>query len=165
MSRVYSRGSGARPRGDQAERLPDNDERRGVSLDNEHKPPHISQGEFHRGHGVLTDIHERKEAEDRVLQEKTFATTIIDTLPGIFFILAGDGTLVRWKGRVNGDDAFGYTPEEVRAMSALEMVDPRDRELAAAKIAEAFSTGQAAPRSPSCAKTVTAGFFLVVSRL
>ncbi len=131
----------------------------------------ISRPIFHRGsfigaNGVLTDIHERKEAEDRVLQEKTFATTIIDTLPGIFFILAGDGTLVRWKGRVNGDDAFGYTPEEVRAMSALEMVDPRDRELAAAKIAEAFSTGQAGTEITFVRKNGDRlVFHLVVSRM
>ncbi len=104
--------------------------------------PIFHRGEFVGANGVLTDIHARKEAEDRVLREKTFATTIIDTLPGIFFILAGDGTLVRWKGRAEGDEAFGYSPEEVQAMSALDMVDPKDRELAASKISEAFATGQ-----------------------
>ncbi len=131
----------------------------------------ISRPIFHRGsfigaNGVLTDIHERKEAEDRVIREKTFATTIIDTLPGIFFILAGDGTLVRWKGRVKGDDAFGYTPEEVRAMDALDMVDPDDRGLAAAKIAEAFSTGQASTEIAFVRKNGDRlVFHLVVSRM
>ncbi len=107
----------------------------------------ISRPIFHGGgfagaNGVLTDIHEKKEAEDRVLQEKTFATTIIDTLPGIFFVLAGDGRLVRWKGRTEGDEAFGYSPAEARAMSALEMVDPKDRQTAADCIIEAYDAGQ-----------------------
>lgn len=104
--------------------------------------PIFHRGEFVGANGVLTDIHERKEAEDRVLKEKNFATTIIDTLPGIFFVLAGGGKLVRWKGREKTDEAFGYTPEEVRAMSALDLVCPKDRQLAAARIHEAFDTGQ-----------------------
>ena len=104
--------------------------------------PIFRKGCFVGANGVLTDIHERKEAEDRVLQERNFATTIIDTLPGIFFIMDGKGTLVRWKGRIKGDDAFGYGPEEVRSMSALEMVEPRDRDIAAAKLHEAFVKGQ-----------------------
>lgn len=104
--------------------------------------PIFQKGRFTGANGVLTDIHDRKEAEDRVLQERNFATTIIDTLPGIFFIMDGRGTLVRWKGRVKGDDAFGYSPEEVRSMNALEMVEPRDRDLAAAKLHEGFVKGQ-----------------------
>ncbi|OPZ37228.1 MAG: Blue-light-activated protein [Spirochaetes bacterium ADurb.BinA120] len=106
--------------------------------------PLFQKGVFSGANGVLTDIHERREAEERILQEKNFAATIIDTLPGIFFLLDGGGKLVRWKGRIKGDDAFGYSPDEVRAMNPLDMVDPRDRELAAAKLLEGFEAGQAA---------------------
>jgi hypothetical protein len=59
------------------------------------------------------------------------------------------------EGRVKGDDAFGYSPEEVRSMNALEMVEPRDRDLAAAKLHEGFVKGQTSVEITFMRKTAT----------
>jgi PAS domain-containing protein len=45
--------------------------------------------------GTVTDITERKQAEDRILK-KDYSETIINNLPGIFYLYDESGKFLKW---------------------------------------------------------------------
>ncbi len=89
------------------------------------------------------DITDRKRAEVKLLQEKVFITTVLDTLPGIFFMLDEEGSFIRWKGIGKNTPVFGYSPEEVWNMHAVDLLDDDDKEIFGAKTRQVFRDGYA----------------------
>ncbi len=85
------------------------------------------------------DITDHRQAEVALLQEKNFSDTIIDSLPGTFYICDEAGRLIRWNS--NGQEMAGYTPEELSTMNLLELFR-EDRDLIANNMAEVFAKGR-----------------------
>ena len=81
------------------------------------------------------------QANEQLIREKTFSDTIIDSLPGIFYICDEEGMLVRWNN--NEKEVTGYAAQELLQMSVLTLFQ-NDRALVAEKMREVFETGQAA---------------------
>jgi len=52
--------------------------------------------------GVLSDITVRKRAELAVQQEKDFNQTLIDSLPGLFYVIDEHGQILRWNRTFEG---------------------------------------------------------------
>jgi PAS domain S-box-containing protein len=98
-------------------------------------------GRLLRVWGVQRDITERKRAELALREEQQLSESLINTLPGIFFMFNRDGYMVRWNE--NHARLLGYPPEELRRRHISELVSGEDRDLVAAKMHEVFSGGTA----------------------
>ena len=88
--------------------------------------------------GITRDITQRKEAEEALLQEKSFSDAIIDNLPGIFFICDEEGRLIRWNN--NEVAVTGYSSEELGALNVLELFR-KDRDIVHRALQDLFATG------------------------
>jgi PAS domain S-box-containing protein len=86
------------------------------------------------------DITEHRKAEGALLEEKKFSDVVIDSLPGLFYIVDEASNIIRWNK--NLQEVFGYTPEELTDKNALDFFR-EDRELVNGKIHEVFQTGSA----------------------
>jgi PAS domain S-box-containing protein len=89
----------------------------------------------HREH--LEELVKERTAE--LLREKQFNETLIDSLPGIFYVVGGDGRLVRWNR--NLESVTGGTAEELGRSSLFDIVAPEDRPLVSARIKEVLASG------------------------
>ncbi len=92
-------------------------------------------------HVILTgiDITDQRHAEQQLLQEKIFSDTIIDSLPGTFYICDSGGKLIRWNN--NEKEVTGYSTEEMSRMNVLDLFR-EDRPLIVNKMKEVFGKGQ-----------------------
>ncbi|MFV8376634.1 PAS domain S-box protein [Flavobacterium sp. LB1P71] len=76
--------------------------------------------------GTTTDITERKIAADLILKEKQLSETIINNLPGVFYLYDESGKFVKWNK--NFEDVTGYNKEEIVEMSPLDLFDKEEKE-------------------------------------
>ncbi|MBU4270638.1 MAG: response regulator [Planctomycetes bacterium] len=86
-------------------------------------------------------LAELKSAEDGLLREKDFSDSVIATLPGVFYLLDGEGKLLRWNK--NAEHVSGYSPEEIPGMQLLDFFRGRDREIIKHNVEVVFTKGQA----------------------
>jgi len=89
--------------------------------------------------GITRDITQRKEAEEALLQEKSFSDAIIDNLPGTFFICDEEGRLIRWNN--NETAVTGYSSEELGSLNVLELFR-KDRDIVDRALQDLFATGK-----------------------
>lgn len=80
---------------------------------------------------VGRDISDRKHAEiaaqKAALHEKNFANTLINSLPGIFYLINEIGRLMRWNR--NFEQALGYTRKQLSNMKLQQLVTDEDQPL------------------------------------
>lgn len=113
--------------------------------------------------GITRDITKRKEAEEALLQEKSFSDSIIDNLPGIFFICDEEGGLIRWNN--NEVAVTGYSSEELGSLNVLELFR-KDRDLVHRALQDLFATGKVTLEARLTTKNGTAvPFFLTGFRM
>jgi formate hydrogenlyase transcriptional activator len=70
--------------------------------------------------GAIEDITNHKENELRLVEERIFSDTIIEALPGLFWLNDENGQIIRWNKNV--ESVYGYSPDELRRLHALEDV-------------------------------------------
>ncbi len=97
------------------------------------------KGSFIGAVHVVRDITARKRAEETAAQEKIFTDTVIDCLPGVFFICDEEGRLIRWNE--NGKALSGYSPQELSQMNILKLF-LYDREMLTKKMNEVLTYGR-----------------------
>jgi diguanylate cyclase (GGDEF)-like protein/PAS domain S-box-containing protein len=91
-----------------------------------------------RGSSVLSLVYD----EDRALAEqKVFYDALVENIPGIFYVLDGEGNCLRWNSNVNR--LTGLSDQDLFKSSALLTIMDEDRAMAAAKLKEAFEHGYA----------------------
>jgi len=90
---------------------------------------------------TVQDITERKLAELALQQEKEFSDTLIDVLPGMFFVLDTEGRFVRWNRVVR--ETIGTSDEQMDGLDALIPVLADDRHIIAGAIRNVFERGYA----------------------
>jgi two-component system cell cycle sensor histidine kinase/response regulator CckA len=96
------------------------------------------------------DITEHRKAERALLEEKKFSDVVIDSLPGLFYIVDESRNLIRWNK--NFQEVTGYSPEELTKMQALDFFR-EDRELIGSKIQEVFQMGSASAEAKMVTKS------------
>lgn len=94
---------------------------------------------FHEGRpvgvlGIARDITERMQTEERLLKEKRFTETMIDSVPGIFYFFDHTGKFLRWNKAF--EEVTGYTGEEISRLHPTELFRGSDQQLIAERIGE-----------------------------
>jgi diguanylate cyclase (GGDEF)-like protein/PAS domain S-box-containing protein len=82
-----------------------------------------------------------REVGERI-KEKNLSDSLINSLPGIFYVFDDAGRFVRWN--YNFVQVTGYSDDEIKNMHPLDLFEgDEDKQLIAEKIAEAFASGYA----------------------
>ncbi len=89
--------------------------------------------------GSMIDITERKQAEELILREKMLSDTIINSLPGIFYLHNKQYKFLRWNK--NFETVIGYTSEEIEKISVSDVIAQEDREIVEKAIQKTFTDG------------------------
>ena len=91
--------------------------------------------------GLIRDITERKQAEAALRQQQQFSDDIINSLPGIFYMLDAAGNFVRVNPLFL--QVTGYSQQELDRMTALDFFEGDDQVLIALRMQEVFLNGSA----------------------
>ena len=91
---------------------------------------------------AIRDISERKKAEGEISEAKEYAETILDSLPGTFYVFDEQLRLTRWNK--NLEKVSGYTPEELPGKHPLDFVEEKARDAVARKLEESLAGGTTA---------------------
>jgi PAS domain S-box-containing protein len=86
------------------------------------------------------DITERKKAEVQIQTEKFFSDSLINSLPGVFYLYDQEGRFSRWNK--NFETISGYSAEEISLMHPLDFYDEDEKPLLRKKIDAVFHQGQ-----------------------
>ncbi len=87
-----------------------------------------------------TEAAQRGKIEKSLMRERLFSESIMDSLPGIFYLIDEKGEHSRWN--INLQGVSGYSAEEIAKMCPLDFFDETVKEEAARKIEEAFEKGR-----------------------
>ncbi len=87
------------------------------------------------------ELAERKQAEERARKEQALTDTIIESIPGTFYMLDKGGHYVRWNA-FQRDEIIGRPSDLVDGMNALDTIHPDDREFISSKIADVLEHGK-----------------------
>ncbi|MGQ9569430.1 MAG: PAS domain S-box protein [Thermodesulfovibrionales bacterium] len=91
--------------------------------------------------GTLVDVTARKRAEEAFKTEKKFIESVINILPGTFYMFDEDGYFLKWNKNV--EKITGYSPEELKKMKPLDFFEDAEKGLIEEKIKEIFEKGEA----------------------
>lgn len=86
------------------------------------------------------DITDRLKSHDAIIKERNLSDSIINSLPGIFYLYTREGNFLRWN--TNFETVTGYTGEEIRQMNPLDFFDGSEKILLAQKINNTFIAGE-----------------------
>lgn len=99
-----------------------------------------SEGRAYRILGAMQDITEQKNAQYQLILEKELSDSIINSLPGIFYLYNHEGQFYRWNK--NFEQVTGYTGEEISKLHPLDFFVDDQKEMAKKKIENVFSHGE-----------------------
>jgi diguanylate cyclase (GGDEF)-like protein/PAS domain S-box-containing protein len=88
---------------------------------------------------IQEDVTERRRAEEALQQQKRFSEDIVNSLPGIFYMLDVEGRFIRVNPRCM--EVTGYSWNELEHMTALDFFAAKDRNLIAEKMRNVYEQG------------------------
>ena len=88
---------------------------------------------------VVVDITQRKQEEQILRHARDLSDTVINSLPGVFYLYDENLKFLRWNR--NFEEVTGYSPVEIATMGPLDFFTGADRELIQARIKEVFLSG------------------------
>jgi PAS domain S-box-containing protein len=80
-----------------------------------------------------------KEQTAQLVKEKNLSDTLINSLPGVFFVQDTTGKYLRWNREL--ERISGYSPEEMSDINALDFFEEQDRPAIIAAMKQAFREG------------------------
>jgi len=89
---------------------------------------------------IVTDITALKRAQAALIEERNLSDTIINSLPGLFFILDEEFRFLRWND--NLPKISGYSAKELQRMTCLDFHHEEDRSFMANEIKKTFLAGE-----------------------
>ncbi|MBY0578730.1 MAG: bacteriohemerythrin [Burkholderiales bacterium] len=100
---------------------------------------------------IQENITERKLAEAMLQQQKQLSDDIINSLPGIFYMLDEKGRFIRINPQFT--EVTGYSEKEIRRMHALDFFDGDDKKLILERIFEVFEKGDSSAEAELVSKS------------
>lgn len=93
-------------------------------------------------HAIVSfrDISRRKQVEQKLLQNKHFTESALNSIPGIFLVIDREGNLVRWNAHMITE--MGYTAEELAGKNALDFIVDDQKIFIEKKIEECIKQGE-----------------------
>ncbi len=85
---------------------------------------------------IIRDLRERMEAQENLKREKELSDSIINRLPGIFYLYDEDGHFIRWNK--NFEKVIGYTAREIAKLKPADLFEKQENELAYSRIKTVF---------------------------
>lgn len=99
------------------------------------------QGKPLRILGAMQDITEAETIRNQILKEKELSDSIINSLPGIFYLFNKEGRYLRWNK--NFEAVTGYTAEEIGTkLRPLDFIDPDEHEMISQRISRVFENSR-----------------------
>lgn len=103
-------------------------------------PVFDESGNIRRVIHIATDISQRKKAEDAVRAERDFIDTVMESLPGVFYLFREDGKYLRWNRRLEA--ISGYSSGEIDGMNPLNFFAGRNQPVIREAIEKALDRGE-----------------------
>ncbi|MFH2038810.1 MAG: PAS domain S-box protein [Chloroflexota bacterium] len=104
-------------------------------------PLRDKDGQVNAVMGVSRDVTERKQADLLILEEKTFSDSIINSLPGIFYLFDAQGKFLLWNR--NFEKISGYSTDEMLERNPADFFVGDEKVLVQERIQQVFISGQA----------------------
>lgn len=101
----------------------------------------------------IRDVTEYREIEARQRWHADFSAGVIDSLPGVFYLIDASGRMRRWNS--NLETVSGYSGEEVARMSPFDFFDEAEHPRIRDTINEVFEHGGSAVDAPLRTKSGT----------
>ncbi len=89
--------------------------------------------------GAMQDITLQKESENKSQREKALSDSIINSLPGIFYLFNKHGKYLRWNK--NFETVTGYTSNEISKIHPLDFFNIDEKGIVEEKIKNVFVAG------------------------
>jgi diguanylate cyclase (GGDEF)-like protein/PAS domain S-box-containing protein len=89
--------------------------------------------------GISRDITDRKQIEKELHQQKQFSDDILNSLPGIFYMLNQQGQFIRVNTQFY--QVSGYSKEEIESMSVRDFFEGADKDLIVRRMQDVFERG------------------------
>ncbi len=90
--------------------------------------------------GITQDITERKKSENEILKEKQLLDSIINSLPGAFYLYTKEGRFLRWNK--NFEKITKYSTDEIKNMHPLDFFYGNEKTVITQKIGNTFLYGE-----------------------
>ncbi len=91
---------------------------------------------------IARDITERKRAAAQIVKEKELFGSIINSLPGIFYIREIHGKILRWNKRF--ETISGYSAEEIVRLEEFHFIQEKDKDRIRERIKILLAEGRSA---------------------
>ncbi len=88
----------------------------------------------------IRDISERKKVQREIFKEKNLSDSIINSLPGVFYLFTAEGKYLRWN--TNLERVTMYSPEEISQMHPLDLFDHDEKASVTNAITKVFEFGE-----------------------
>lgn len=99
------------------------------------------EGNLKRMMGSMVDLTELKNMQEELSIQKNLSEGIINSLPGVFYLLDREGRFLRWNK--NFEKITGYSAEEIKMHPADKFVYKNEAHILHTKVKEVFQKGQA----------------------
>ncbi|MFH2133903.1 MAG: PAS domain S-box protein [Pseudomonadota bacterium] len=109
----------------------------------DHRKPHLREtgsGEIRELVHSLNIMLEKLTAGDVMERENAFRKELIESLPGVFYMIGMDGTLLMWNR--NFEQVLGVGANGLSGKNALDLFEGDDRTVIEARIREVFERGE-----------------------
>jgi len=102
--------------------------------------PMFNDGKLVRVDGIVSDITDRKNAEEQVVKARELSDIVMQTLPGIFYMYNSEGRFKYWNKQF--ETVTEYGEEEIKSLHPIQLFLEEEKALLAEKIASVFKTGK-----------------------
>ena len=89
---------------------------------------------------TVTDVTVQKQIENVFRTEKLFTELLINSLPGVYYLISEEGRFLRWNKKFEA--ITGRSAEEMAQISPLDLFEGDDKQAIAAAIQKVFTHGQ-----------------------
>ena len=90
---------------------------------------------------IRAENNARKEAEVVAQREEALSNTIIDSIPGTFYLIDENGCYARWNS-YQRDTILGRPDDQMTSMKAIDTIHPEDRDLVQSKMVNVLQGGK-----------------------